>query len=70
MFDAMKSAMTVTTNKKLNLVRDQLPPVGKRVSIVCEDVRCIGYRDALGIWREDNTRKQLTEVIGWTDLFD
>jgi hypothetical protein len=50
-------------------VDEELPEVDKRVQVVCKDFRCLGYRDRRGVWRDANTSKELTEVIGWIDLF-
>ena len=53
-------------------VGETLPPIGSRVIVVCKehewDYRCVGYRDAKGVWRGEAREDELKDVIGWMEF--
>ena len=49
-------------------VKDNLPPVGCHVIVVCKDFRCLGYLDHDSVWRDAAHQTELQNVIGWLPL--
>jgi hypothetical protein len=49
-------------------VTEKLPPVNRRVMVVCKGFRCLGFLDRNKVWRDANRNTELTDVIGWMDL--
>jgi hypothetical protein len=46
----------------------KLPRKHKRVIVVCQSFRCLGYLDEHGVWRGYHKNDVLTDVIGWMTL--
>jgi len=44
---------------------EQLPPVNKRVMVVCKGFRCLGFLGRDSKWREANRLTELADVSGW-----
>lgn len=52
----------------LILIEEKLPPVNRRVIVVCKGFRCLGYLDRKGVWREVIKNTVLKDVIGWSQM--
>jgi hypothetical protein len=49
-------------------IDQELPPVGKKVIVVCRQFKLLAYRDQKGVWREDRRPgKELEDVLGWQE---
>ncbi len=46
---------------------EKLPPVNKRVIVVCKGYRCLGYLSTDGVWKDAHRHQELKDVIGWLD---
>ena len=58
--------METHDKSKVIPVERALPPVGKRVIVVCKEFQLLGYRDENGHWRDDyRPEEPLKDVVGW-----
>jgi hypothetical protein len=48
-------------------VSEKLPPVNKRVIVVCKGYRCLGYLAKDGAWKDAHRHQDLKAVVGWLD---
>jgi hypothetical protein len=57
----------VETKPEFRLIRveERLPPVGRKVFIMCKRYCCPGHLDKRGVWRSEVGSKELMGVIGW-----
>ena len=55
-------------NEDVISVADTLPPVEKRVIVVCSHFRCLGYLDQNNLWRYASDDKEIEDgVIAWAE---
>ena len=47
---------------------EKLPPLNKRVMVVCKGFRCLGFLDRNKVWRDANALTELRDVTEWYDL--
>jgi hypothetical protein len=61
--------MTRSGDSKYIKVDDALPIPARRVVVISEKFRVLGYVSRDGIWR-DSKNKELKDVIGWQGVME
>jgi len=55
--------MTRLSDVKLQQQDSELPPIGQRVLVECDDYRCLAYRGETGRWYNAFNNQELPKII-------